>query len=169
MSEILKDPMYFYLLAFAIFVGLAVRYGRAGFLAWIDGEIQKVRHQLDEAQKLRADAETMLADYKAKQEAALAEADYLVKHAKEEASRLKAKAEADLKESIARHEQLALERIRMAEAAALADVRARAIDLAVTMARQNLQTALQGDAASALVDQAIAGLPTSTASKAEAA
>lgn len=168
MSELLKDPMFFYSIAFVTFLGLAFRFGRAGFIAWIDGEIAKVRSQLTEAEKLRSEAEATLAEYKEQQAAAMSEAEALVRNAQEEAVRLKAQAEAELKASLARHEQQAIERIRMAEIAALADVRQRGIDLAMKIARQTLETKMQGEAGSKLVDQAIADLP-AAASKAEAA
>ena len=167
MMDILKDPMVVYAIAFVIFLGLVYRYGRVSFLTWIDGEIQKVRHQLDEAKKLRADAEKTLAEYKTKQAAALAEADSLIRNAKEEAARLKSESEVELKASLARHEQQVMERIRIAEAAALMDVRQRAIDLAMDMARNALAAKVQGATASGLIDQAIAEMP--TASKAKAA
>jgi F-type H+-transporting ATPase subunit b len=166
MNEILKDPMFFYAIAFVLFLGLAFRYGRSGFLGWIDGEIAKVRHQLDEAEKLRLEAEATLADYKAKQAAAMADADDLIRNAKDEAARLKAQAEADLKASLARHEQQALDRIRQAEANALADVRQRGIDLAMKVAQQTLEARLQGEAGAKLVDKAIADLPATTKAKA---
>lgn len=166
MNELLKDPMFFYGVAFVIFIGLAYRYGRSGFASWIDDEIEKVRRQLDEAEKLRAEAEATLADYKAKQAAALTEADALIRNAKDEAVRLKAQAEAELKASLARHEQQAVERIRMAELAAMEDVRQRGIDLAMKVARQTLEAKLQGDAGSKLVDQAIADLPVAAKAKA---
>lgn len=168
MSEFFKDPMGLYTVAFLIFVGLAYRYGRSGMLGWIDGEIQKVRSQLDDAKKLRDEAEKTLVEYKGRQAAALAEAEYLIRNAKEDAVRLKAQAEADLKASLARHEQQAAERIKIAEAEALSQVRQHAVDLAMKMAHQNLETKMQGDAASKLIDQAIADLPT-TASKANKA
>ena len=168
MSELLNDPMFLYSIAFVIFMGLAYRYGRHGLLSWIDGEIQKVRSQLDDAAKLRKEAEETLAEYKKQQADALAEAATLVQNAKDEAVRLKAQAEADLKASLARQEQQAAERIRLAEVTALAEVRQRAIDLAIAEARGTLTTQLQGDAAAKLIDQAIADLPTATA-KAEAA
>jgi F-type H+-transporting ATPase subunit b len=168
MNAMLQNPMVIYAVAFAVFVGLAYRYGRGAFLVWVDGEILKIRSQLDEAQKLRAEAEATLVEYKTKQALALKEADEMVQNAKVEAVRLKAQAEADLKASLARHEQLAVERIRMAEAAALAEVRQRGIDLAMEAARQSLQKKLQGDAAAKLIDEAIADLP-ATAAKAKAA
>lgn len=170
MSHLLEDPMFFYAVAFVIFIALAYRFGRAGFLGWIDGEIAKVRHQLDEAQKLRAEAEATLVKYKVLQVEAAAGAEAMIRDASQEAVRLKAQAEADLKASLAHHEQQASERIRLAEAAALAEVRQRGIDMAMAIARQTLEAKLQGEAAAKLVDQAIADLPASGPSgKAKAA
>lgn len=168
MSNLLNDPMFFYAIAFVIFMGLAYRFGRKSAINWIDAEILKVRSKLDEAEKLRAEAEATLVEYKAQQAAAFADAEDLVRNAKDEAVRLKAQAEADLKASLARQEHQATERIRLAEAAALADVRQHAIDLAMTAARQSLQTSLHDDVVSKLVDQAIADLPVAS-TKAKAA
>lgn len=169
MNEMLKDPMFFYGIAFVVFLALVYRFGRVGIVAWIDGEILKVRAQLDEAQKLRADAEATLAEYKENQAKAMAEAEELVRNAKDEAARLKTQAEIDLKASLARHEQQAAERIRLAEAAAIAEVRQRAVDLAMDIARQSLGSKLQGETGAKLIDQAIADLPVSAPTKAKAA
>lgn len=168
MNELLKDPMFFYAIAFTIFIVLAVRYGRGAFLSWIDGEIAKVRSQLTEAEKLRREAEATLERYKSRQAAAMAEAEDMIRSARDEAARLKIKAEADLKAYLARQEQLALDRIRIAETQALDEVRQRGIDLAMKVARQTLEARLQADAGSKLIDQAIADLPVA-ASKAKAA
>jgi F-type H+-transporting ATPase subunit b len=164
-----QDPMFYYTISFAVFVVLAYIYGRKPMLAWLDGEIQKVRDRLKEAEKMRAEAEAELAQYQKRQAEALAHAEALIRHAKEEADRLKAKAEADLKSAMARQEQMATERIRLAEAAAIEAVRQKAIDVAVDAARKSLRASLQGDAATKLVDQAIADMPQTGDAKAKAA
>ena len=168
MNELLQDPMFHYTVAFAIFVALAWKFGRKAMVAWIDGEIAKVRSQLDEAQKLRNEAEATLAEYKEQQKTAIADAAAMVLNAKDEAVRLKAQAEASLKASLARQEQQSVERIRLAEDAAMAEVRERAIDVAMKVANETLAKQLQGDAAAKLIDQAIADLPTES-KKAKAA
>lgn len=172
MSELFNDPMAFYALAFLIFIGLAYRYGRKPMLSVLDGEIAKIRDELEQARKLRTDAEAMLADYQARQKTALAQAEAIVAGAKDEAARMKEQAEADLKTALVRHEQQAIERIRVAEAEAASEVRSAAIDLAMQMARKTLASQMDDGASSKLIDQAIADLPTLVAAsktKAEAA
>jgi F-type H+-transporting ATPase subunit b len=167
--SMLQDPMFFYSVAFFIFLGLAFHYGREPLMAWIDSEILKIRNELDQAKKLRTEAEAMLADYKSKQTAALAEADAIVKHAKEEAVRLRTQAENDLKESLAKSEQQAAARIRIAESEAMEQVRNTIIDAAMKMAEAKLTAQLDGAAASKLTDQAIGELSKLAGGKAKAA
>lgn len=172
MSALFNDPMFFYAIAFAIFIGLAVRFGRKPALNLIDSEIIKIRDELEQARKLRADAEAMLTEYKAKQKTAMAEAEAIVAGAKDEAARLKEKAEAELKSALVRHEQQALERIRVAEAEAASEVRTAAINIAMEIANKTLATNLDDAASAKLIDQAIADISKSSQaakSKAEAA
>ncbi len=169
MKDLLKDPMFFYGIAFVIFLALAWKHGRKPILGWLDSEILKIRNELDQARKLRVEAETMLAEYKVRQATAMADAEAIVKHAKEEAAQLKAQAEADLKDALARHEQQALERIRIAETEAMAEVRAAAVDLAMDMASKTLASQMDEATAGKLADQAIADMPKPSAAKAKAA
>jgi len=154
--------------AFTVFIVLAYRYGRKPILGALDTEIAKIRDELEHARKLRADAESMLEDYRARRRNALAEAEAIVANATLAAEQMKKQAEDDLKNSLQRHEQQALDRIRVAEAEALADVRTSAINLAMDIARKTLATQLDDAAASKLVDQAIADLPKQASDKAAA-
>lgn len=163
------DPVLWYTITFLIFCGVAWRYARKPALGWLDGQIEKIRAELAQAQKLRAEAEAALAEYKQKQAAAMAEAEQIIRHAKEEAASLKAMAEADLKETLARHERQAMERIRLAEVEALRDVRAAAIDMALSLARETLAEHMDAANATRLVEQAIDDLPKLAAAKAKAA
>ena len=161
MEDMLKDPMFFYAIAFAVFVSLAFVKGRKPLLVWLDGEVQKIRDELDQARALRAEAESVLADYTARQATALAEAEAIISHAKIEAERLRVKAETDLRHRLAMQEQQAAARIRNAETAAIASIRNAAIDRAVEAARATLASGLDEAAAAHLMDQAIASLPAS--------
>src|SRR5882672_1032341 len=98
MSALFQNPMVLYGIAFFIFLGLAYWYGRAPMLGWIDGEILKIRNELEQARKLRAEAEATLKEYKAKQAEAMQQAEQIVHHAAEEAKRLRTQAESDLKD-----------------------------------------------------------------------
>jgi len=167
MNGMMQDPMFWYAVAFAIFIALAYWKVRRPVLDWLDSEISKIRDELAHAKQLRAEAEATLLEYKKKYAAAMAEAEEILRFAKEEAVQVKVQAEADLKASLARHEQQATDRIRHAEAEAIAAVRAAAVDQAMFLARKTLGE--QGDSGGKLADQAIAELPKLMAGKAQAA
>jgi F-type H+-transporting ATPase subunit b len=169
MKDYLNDPMFFYAVAFAIFVGFAWWKGRAPIAGWLDGEIAKIREELENAHKLRAEAEAVLADYRKKHATAMTEAEAILKHAAEEAAQLRTQAAAELKEALARHEEQAKSRIALAEAEAVAAVRAATIELAVDQARQILTAKIDPAAAGRLVDAAIAEIPKLADNKAKAA
>lgn len=165
----LHDPMFWYTVAFVIFIALAFKYGRKPMLGWLDSEILKIRDELARAAALRREAEATLADYKKKYDTAVSEAESILTHAREEAARLKTQAEADLKAALARHEQQAADRLRLAEAEALAQVRGAAVDQAMALARAELAKQLEGAKGAALTDRAIAEVSKSGGAKAKAA
>src|ERR1700722_10962391 len=125
---ILQDPILWYAVAFGVFCLLCWIYVREPLLKAIDNGIIKIRDQVDNACKLRAEAEATLAEYKKKSAEAMKEAQEIIKYAREEAEEVKEQAEAELKAALARHEQQASERIRLAEVEAIAAVRAAAVD-----------------------------------------
>lgn len=168
-NALFQDPMTFYSIAFVIFLALAYKYGKKPLLGWVDAEITKVRDELEQAKKLRIEAEAVLATYKTKQAEALAEAEGIIRHAHEEAQNLKKQAEADLNASLARHEQQAAERIRLAEIEATTSVRQAAIELAMKMAHETLATKIDATTATKLIDQSIAEIPALAQTKARAA
>ncbi|MGE3623382.1 MAG: F0F1 ATP synthase subunit B [Bdellovibrionales bacterium] len=165
--ELARDHIAWYAVAFFIFCALAWRYGRKPMLNWLDSEIIKISDELARACQLRIEAEARLAEIRKKHAEAMTEADGIKRHAQEEALRLKAQAESDLRAALARHEQQAADRIRVAETEATATVRAVAVDLAIGMARKKL--AESGDHAASLTEQAISDLPGLAGSKARAA
>lgn len=169
MNDMLQDPMFLYAVCFFVFLALVWVYGRKPIVAYLDAEILKIRKELDEAQRLRAEAEALLADAKAKQSVALAEAETIVTHAKREAVRIQKQAEAELETVLAKHEQQAVEHIRIEEARALDEVRAAAVELAIDLASKALGAGIDETAASKLADQAIADVSLLSRGKAKAA
>lgn len=169
MSATLSDPIFFYAIAYVLFLILAWVFLRKPALKWLDGEIGKIRAELDDARRLRAEAETLLEQSRARKLAAQAEADAILNHAKEEARRLGAAAEANLHDVLDRHQQHALERIRILEQEAVIAVRTAVVDKAMALARKTLAERLDDAALARLADQAIADMPRLIAAKAKAA
>ena len=136
-------------LSLIVVVGLIVWGGKDAIVGSLDKRAERIRKELDEAQTLREEAQKTLEQYKRRQREATEEAQAILEHAKDEASRLRQQAEADLKDSLARREQQAMEKIAQAEAQALAEVRGRAVDVAIAAAgrliTESLDEAKSGD------------------------
>ncbi len=159
MTELLKDAETWVAVSFLIFVAFMLWKGLRPMLGALDARAAKIRQELDDAQRLREEAQKLLAEYQRKERDAEGEAEAMLAHAREEAGRLRAKAAEDLKASIARREAQALDRIAQAEAQAEADVRAEAVNLAIAATRHLLAGKLDTKEANKLVDQSIKELP----------
>lgn len=88
----LRTAEFWVLVAFVVFVVLAFKPLRKAVTGALDERAEQIRKQLDEANKLREEAQATLASYKRKQRDALKEAEEIVTHAKAEAERLRAEA-----------------------------------------------------------------------------
>ncbi|WP_375422088.1 hypothetical protein [uncultured Sphingomonas sp.] len=124
----------------------------------LDQRIATIRTDLDEASKLRAEAEAMLADAKARNAASAGDAAAIVAHAEAEAAAMLAKAEADSTDLVARRQKMAEDKIAAAERGAIAEVRAKAADAAARAAAAIIADQHGAAADKALVDRTIAGL-----------
>lgn len=127
-------------------------------LAGLDARIADTRKALDEAAALRAEAEAVLGEAKARLAASAKDAAAMLDHAKAEATAIVAKAEADTSEMIARREKMASDKIEAAERGAIADLRAKAAEAATGAARGLIKAKHDAKADKALIDEAIAGI-----------
>lgn len=142
-----------------IFLGILVVAKVPGALAKaLDARSASIQSELDEAARIRAEAEAMLKTLTAEREAAEAQAKDMIEAAKAEAKRLEAEAKVRLEETLARREKLAERKIAQAEADAQAAVKAAAVDLATKAAETILAERLSGLKSDPMVDDAIKGL-----------
>jgi F-type H+-transporting ATPase subunit b len=159
MSEFMRDAEFWVAVAFVIVIAGLFYKLRGTATTTLDERAAKIKAELDEARRLREEAQSKLAEYQRKQRDALKEAEAIVAHAKIEAERVAAQAALDLEAAIERRKRLALEKIALTETKALAEVRNLAVDLAITALRRVLAQDLDAPRRSALIDEAIAGLP----------
>ena len=122
----------------------------------IDARRNRIQAELDEARRLKEEAQKLVAEYRRRQGEAQAEADALVENARAEAERYAAEAHAKLEEFIAWRTKMAETKISQAEAQALADVRAAAADAAVAAAGEVLSQITKGQIANDLITRGIA-------------
>jgi F-type H+-transporting ATPase subunit b len=150
------DAEFWVAASFFIFLGVL---GYAGvhkkIAEALDHRRDKIKAELDEARRLREEAQTLLAHYQQKQKEAEAEAAAILTNAKADAERMALEAEAKMNEFIARRTKMAENKIALAEAQALADVRAAAAEAAVAAAGYILKDAAKGQVAEDLLASGI--------------
>lgn len=159
--ELLQDAHFWVGLGFAILVIVAIYAGAPKFiLGALDAKAQAVQGQLDEATKLRQEAQALLAGIQAERDNAEKLAAEMLRNAEAEAKRLEAEAKDRLAEQIQRRGELAERKIASAEAQAMAEVKSAAADLAAQMAEQVLASRIAGAKSDPLVDAAVGQLAT---------
>lgn len=127
----LHDSHFWYAVAFVVFIALVLKLAGKGILSGLDDRGRRIAAELEQAQKLREDAQAALAQFQRKQRDALKEAEAIVAQAREEADRIRVQAARDLEHALKRREQQAIDKVAQAEAAALQQVRDLAVDIAV--------------------------------------
>jgi F-type H+-transporting ATPase subunit b len=157
--EFLHEAEFWVLVAAVIFVAAVFRPARRALVGGLDARSARIRAELDEARRLREDAERLVAEYRAKEREAVAEAEAIVAHAKQEAERIAVQGARDLEQAMMRRQQLAEERIAQAEAKAVAEVRAVAVEVAIAAARDVIVDAIDQQRGAAMLDAAIMALP----------
>ena len=142
--------------SFVAFVGLMVYYGVPGMVGKaLDQRADSIRKELDDARRLREEAQQLLADYQRKGLEAESEAKSIVENARREAEALAAETRKSLNESLARRTRIAEEKIARAEAQAPGEVRSAAVDAAILAAERVLGEKAQGATSDRLIADGI--------------
>ncbi|QRG07685.1 ATP F0F1 synthase subunit B [Xanthobacter dioxanivorans] len=145
--------------AFVVFVGLLAYMGAHKAIASaLDTRGHRIAAELEEARRLKEEAQKLVAEFKRKQREAEAEAESIVTAAKAEAERLAAEAKTKIEDFISRRTRMAQEKIALAEHQAVADVKAIAADAAAKAAETLLAAGARGEVAERLVSGAISEL-----------
>ena len=145
-------------LAFVVFVAAAYRPVSRMMTTALDSRAKRIGDELDEAVRLREEAQALLAGYERQQNEAVKQAEEILAHARDEAERQTLHAGEALEQLIQRRESQAVDRIARAEEEAMAEVRAAAVDLAIQATRRLISTELDESRQDKLVDDAIGDL-----------
>lgn len=121
----------------------------------LDARRAQIKTELDDARRLREEAQKLLEEYRRKRQEAESEAQAIIAGAQAEVERLAIEAKEKMEDFVARRTKLAETKIAQAEAQALADVRAAAADAAVAAAEKILSETVTGKVAENLVAQGI--------------
>ena len=155
---LLQDTHFWVLLASIGFVIALLKYARKPLLSMLDARTAKIKAQLDEAERLKNEAQEMLAESQRKHRDAIQTSQKIIDSAKETAARIQKEAEQKLTDGLKRKEEQLLERIKRAETAAIEELRHQAADLAAKSAEILLHEAMPKRGPK-LVDEAIGEIP----------
>lgn len=157
MSALLANTYFWQILGTLLLVWLLFRFNvfqKVG--AGLDKRADRITAELEEARKLRAEAEALLLEYERKRERAESEAAEIVAAAREEAERISKEAEIRLTEYISRRTASAEAKIAQAEEQAMTEVRDAAIAAAVKASETVLRGSVQGSLGEDLIKQGLA-------------
>jgi F-type H+-transporting ATPase subunit b len=150
------DAEFWVATSFVAFIAVLIYFGtHRMIIAALDQRSARIKAELDEARRVHEEAQTLLAEYKRKQQQADREAEAIITSAKAEAERTAEETKAKMEDFVARRTRMAETKIAQAETQALADVRAAAADAAVLAAEKILRETAKGSVAEDLIDKGI--------------
>src|SRR6202011_444169 len=151
------EPEFWVAVAFFILMGVFAYFGvHRTVLKALDHRSERIKAELDDARRLKEEAAKLLAEYKARRVSAEHDAEDIIASAKAEAERIAAEAKTKMEDFVARRTKTAESKIALAEAQALADVRAAAANAAVAAASSILSQSVKGPVADDLLAKGIA-------------
>jgi len=159
--EALSSPEFWVAVSFFGFVLMIVYYKVPGMMTKaLDDRADAIRKELDEARRMREEAQAILADYDRKHRDAEMEVESIILLARQEAEALGVETRQKIQDQLERRTNLAEDKITRAEEQALGEVRAAAVTLAVSAAEQIIAKKMTPAASDKLVDQSIKDLKT---------
>jgi F-type H+-transporting ATPase subunit b len=153
------DATFWVAVAFLLFVALCIYMGlHRTIIDALDQRSARIKAELDEAVRLKEEAQKLVAEYQRRHQEAEREAEAIIASARTEAERVAAEAKVKMEDFVVRRTRMAETKIAQAEAQALADVRAAAAEAAVAAAERILTESAKGKVADDLIGQGIRDL-----------
>ena len=159
--EFIYESEFWVAVSFFIFIGVLVYLGiHKKVVSALDARALRISKELEEARRLREEAEKLLADYRRKLGDVVTEVDNIIALAVKQAETLAAETSQSLKEHVDRRIKLAEERIARAEMEAVRELRNEAVDVAIAAAQNLIAAKLTPDRAKKLVSESTKALKT---------
>jgi F-type H+-transporting ATPase subunit b len=153
------DATFFVALSFVLFVVFVVWAGLPStIIKSLDDRSEQIKKELDEARILHEEAQKLLATEKRKLEQCDAEVEDILKQASEQAALITEKSNKLLKEEIQRKQKQADLKIAQARDEAVREVKAKASELSLIIAKEYLKENIDDNVASDLIDKSISDL-----------
>ena len=153
------DATFFVALSFVLFVIFVIWAGLPStIIKSLDDRSEQIKKELDEARILHEEAQKLLATEKRKLEQCDAEVEEILKQASEQASLITEKSNNLLKEEIQRKQKQADLKIAQARDEAIREVKDKASELSLIIAKEYLKENIDDNVASDLIEKSISDL-----------
>jgi F-type H+-transporting ATPase subunit b len=149
-----STPEFWVLVSFLIFIGVLLYFRVPRIVVdLLDSRIEAIRREIDEAARLREQAQKLLARHEARRKQAEKEVEEILRVAREEAEALSLEMRREFDEMITRRRAAAEDAIRQAEYEAVKEIREHAANLSVAAAERLLEGRIKGARATRLVEE----------------
>lgn len=155
MEELLHNTTVWVAISFVTFIFLVVKFAGKKITGALDDKIAQIKSDIETAERLKKEAQDLLADFENKQRDAEAIAAKIIEEAKASALLVQKAAEAELSQSMERREAQLAQRLKQIEERAIADIQNHAADLAIAATREIVTKTLDEKSSNKLIDQAI--------------
>lgn len=150
------DATFWAFIGLILFLALIIYIKVPGKIAeGLDKRSDQIRTELEEARRLREEAQALLAEYQRKQREAEREAEDIISQAQREAKAMAAEAKTKLETYVSRRQKQAEDKIAQAEAQAVQDVRTRSVDVAIRASEAIIADKVSGKVADDLISKSI--------------
>jgi len=146
-------------ISFIVFAFIAFKLGRKSIVSGLDSRIAEVKNEIETAERLRVEAQELLAQYQRKQRDAEKEATEIINRAQKQAEQMAENSHAELQETMTRREEQLTSRLQRLEENAIAEIQSHATDLAVAATTEMIVQTLDSKSNAELNEKTIAALP----------
>ena len=147
------DATFFVALSFVLFVFFVIWVGLPStIIKSLDERSEKIKNELDEARALHEEAQKLLANEKRKLEKCDSDVKEILKKASDQAALITEKSNILLQEEIKRKQKQADIKIDQAKDDAIREVKAKAAELSLIIAREYLKENIDDKISSDLID-----------------
>jgi F-type H+-transporting ATPase subunit b len=153
--EFFSDPKTWVAVATILFFVVAFRPAKKALLGMIDARTAEISRKLDEANKLKEEAQTLLENIKRKNSKSQQEADAIINQAKQEADAIISEATQKLERDIENRRKMAIQKIESYKEAATAEIKNHITNLTVEVSRKLLVDNINGDVSKNIVSNSI--------------
>ena len=131
------QPSSWVFIAFIIFISITIYLKVPNMVTkLLDEQINKIRNDLDDARKLKEDANSLLAEYERKIESANKEAENIINQAKKNSKIYEENSNKKIEEIISRSEKQSIEKIQQAQKSAINKINEEIINKSVEAAEK---------------------------------